>query len=384
MKIGILTQPLCTNYGGLLQNYALQQVLVKLGHDPITLDQKEKHISKSHRILSRIKAYILHCINPQKYKKQRYRLTQNEERVIRQHSVFFIEKNIRHSKKCAGTCDFLSETKRLGLEAFVVGSDQCWRPCYNLYLKDMFLGFTRTLSIKKRVAYAVSFGSDNWEYSEEQTRECAMLAKMFDAIMVREISGVELCKTFLGVEAVNVLDPTLLLNKEDYINVVNKNKIPKSKGDLFTYILDPSSEVKTFIRYVENKTGLNAFQVLPKFNEDHRTKDDVKYRINDCIYPSPLVWLRAFIDAEMTIVDSFHGMVFSILFNKPFWVIGNEERGISRFRSLLSKFGLESRLLSVNNLDAVDLNQSIEWKRVNDILQKERFVSLVRLKESLE
>ena len=86
----------------------------------------------------------------------------------------------------------------------------------------------------------------------------------------------------------------------------------------------------------------------------------------------------------MTIVDSFHGMVFSILFNKPFWVIGNEERGISRFRSLLSKFGLESRLLSVNNLDAVDLNQSIEWKRVNDILQKERFVSLVRLKESLE
>lgn len=138
------------------------------------------------------------------------------------------------------------------------------------------------------------------------------------------------------------------------------------------------------IRYVENKTGLNAFQVLPKFNEDHRTKDDVKYRINDCIYPSPLVWLRAFIDAEMTIVDSFHGMVFSILFNKPFWVIGNEERGISRFRSLLSKFGLESRLLSVNNLDAVDLNQSIEWKRVNDILQKERFDSLVRLKESLE
>ena len=86
----------------------------------------------------------------------------------------------------------------------------------------------------------------------------------------------------------------------------------------------------------------------------------------------------------MTIVDSFHGMVFSILFNKPFWVIGNEERGISRFSSLLSKFGLESRLLSVNNLDAVDLNQSIEWKRVNDILQKERFDSLVRLKESLE
>ena len=74
----------------------------------------------------------------------------------------------------------------------------------------------------------------------------------------------------------------------------------------------------------------------------------------------------------MTVVDSFHGMVFSIIFNKPFWVIGNAHRGMSRFTSLLKVFHLENRLLDASGLDDVDLSQSIDWESVNEILKEKQ------------
>ena len=77
-------------------------------------------------------------------------------------------------------------------------------------------------------------------------------------------------------------------------------------------------------------------------------------------------------DAEMTIVDSFHGMVFSIIFNKPFWVIGNPNRGMSRFTSLLKVFHLEDRLLDADQLQEVDINRPIDWSSVNAILEQKR------------
>lgn len=101
-------------------------------------------------------------------------------------------------------------------------------------------------------------------------------------------------------------------------------------------------------------------------------KEDIKRRIEDCVFPGVTAWLRAFMDAEMTIVDSFHGMVFSILFNKPFWVIGNVHRGMSRFTSLLKVFHLEDRLLDTYHLDGVDLKTPIDWEMVNAILDEQR------------
>ena len=111
---------------------------------------------------------------------------------------------------------------------------------------------------------------------------------------------------------------------------------------------------------------------MPKYQTETRTKDDVKNRIEDCVFPGVTTWLRAFMDAEMTVVDSFHGMVFSIIFNKPFWVIGNAHRGMSRFTSLLKVFHLENRLLDASGLDDVDLSQSIDWESVNEILKEKQ------------
>ena len=103
-----------------------------------------------------------------------------------------------------------------------------------------------------------------------------------------------------------------------------------------------------------------------------RFPEEYSYGEDDCIFPKVTTWLRAFMDAEMTIIDSFHRIVFSIIFNKPFWVIGNTNRGLGRFTSLLKFFHLESRLLDVDHLYENDFSQTINWKNVNSILEGKR------------
>ena len=384
MKIGILTQPLHNNYGGLLQNYALQQILLKMGHTPITIDHKAKHFPCWRVLLFNIKMYLYCFLNPKKYSRPHYVPTIKEDTIIREYIIGFIDKYISHSDKCTSTSDFIKVSQDDKIESFIVGSDQCWRPKYNNHLEDMYLSFARDLPVKKKIAYAASFGTDEWEYTEEQTLEFAKLLKCFDLVTVREYSAVNLCKTHFGVNAIHVLDPTMLLLKKDYISIIESENVPVSDGNLFNYFLDPTSKKIELVNRVAKKNNMKPFQVLPKYNQDHRTRSDVKKRIEECIYPSPVAWLRAFHDAEMTIVDSFHGMVFSIIFNKPFWVIGNKGRGLSRFISLLTDFGLDDRLLlDTDDMANVNFNKPIDWIKVNEKLIQKRNYSIGLLSKTL-
>ena len=370
MKIGILTQSLQANYGGLLQNYALQQVLLRAGHEVETIDWTPSNKSLRSR-LYRIKWTILPFLFPKKYPKLRYQPTDEERKVIQQHTNHFISTYIHHTKTIMFKDGFSRQTKVGKYDAYVVGSDQCWRPRYNAFLSSMFLDFVKEEK-PKRIAYAASFGTDQWEFTQEMTSICAPLAQKFDFVSVREDSGVKLCKEHLGVDAVHVLDPTMLLTKEDYIQLIEQEKEPKSSGTLFNYILDPDEKKAAFIQHIAEANELRSFQVLPKCQAETRTKKDVKTRIEDCVFPGVTAWLRSFMDAEMTVVDSFHGMVFSILFNKPFWVIGNAERGMSRFTSLLKTFHLGDRLLDADKLDNIDISKPIDWAVVNGILEEKR------------
>lgn len=371
MKIGILTQPLQANYGGLLQNYALQQVFLQAGHEVETIDWFYPLFKPWRVKLFKIKYAVLKVLFPQKYPKLRYQPTEEERKVIQRNTNHFISTYINHTEKVRSKEGFITKAKEGNYDAYVVGSDQCWRPRYNAFLTSMFLDFAKEEK-PKRIAYAASFGTDQWEFTQEMTSICVPLAQKFDFVSVREDSGVKLCKDHLGVDAVHVLDPTLLLTKEDYIRLIEAEKEPKAKGTLFNYILDPEAAKSAFINKVEKEKGLATFQVLPKCQAETRTKDDIKNRIEDCVFPGVTTWLRAFMDAEMTIVDSFHGMVFSIIFNKPFWVIGNVNRGMSRFTSLLKMFHLEDRLLDANQLQEVDINLPIDWSSVNVNLQQKR------------
>ncbi|MDE6807820.1 MAG: polysaccharide pyruvyl transferase family protein [Prevotella sp.] len=369
MKIGILTQPLQANYGGLLQNYALQQVLIREGHDVETIDWDS---NKSIRVqLSRLKWKILSSLFPKKYPKYSYQPTDREKAVIQQHTNHFISTYINSIGKVHAESGFAEQARKGCYDTYVVGSDQCWRPRYNTFLSSMFLDFVQDKKAR-RIAYAASFGTDQWEFTPKQTSVCTPLVRKFNLVTVREDSGVTLCKNHLGVNAIHVLDPTLLLTKEDYICLIEAEKEPRAVGSLFNYILDPDTRKSIFIQQVAKSQGLKPFQVLPKCQAENRTKEDVKNHIEDCVFPGVTSWLRAFMDAEMTIVDSFHGMVFSVIFNKPFWVIGNAARGMSRFTSLLKVFHLEDRLLDIEHLEQVDISKPVDWDRVNAILEEKR------------
>ena len=370
MKIGILTQPLHNNYGGLLQNYALQQVLKGMGHKVETLDWKYKAPGFI-QILWNLRQRLYH-LKDKSVELPHYIPSPNEMAVISCHTHHFIERFISMSPLKANSLGGFREISRTqGYEAFVVGSDQVWRPSYNPFLPAMFLSFVENDDVK-RVAYAASFGTSFWEFTPVMTEQCAKLAKKFDLITVREESGVGLCREHLGVKTTHVLDPTMLLNKEDYIRVVETEKEPVSAGSLFHYILDPFEEKKKLIESVAVKQGLELFTIMPKCQAEIRTKKDVKNRIEDCVFPSVTSWLRGFMDAKMVIVDSFHGAVFSIIFNKPFWVLSNAKRGNARFESLLGLFGLEYRMISTNSLsEDFDWNKKIDWEEVNEIRQLE-------------
>lgn len=375
MKIGILTQPLHKNYGGLLQNYALQQVLKRMGNEVVTIDHGVKPVSYIHKTVSVIKANLLNIIFPSRYKKPEYTPNAEEIAIIRQNTDYFINKYISRTKVLHSSKEFEDIAKSSKYDAYVVGSDQCWRPIYNSsFLLEMFLRFAENQSNVKRIVYAASFGTDEWEFSPEMTIKCSALTQKFNMITVREASGVELCKKYLGVEASHVLDPTMLLDKEDYIKLVENENEPQSPGNLFYYILDPSAEKKILIECIADKDGYTPFTVMPKYQAENRTKIDIKEKIEDCVFPSVTSWLRAFMDAEMVIVDSFHGVVFSIIFNKPFWVIANSKRGNARFESLLGLYGLKDRMITPG--DAFDWNKTIDWKRVNKIREREKVRSL--------
>lgn len=382
MKIGILTQPLLNNYGGLLQNFALQQVLMGMGHEVETVDWHPVKPGKLHSQLSLLRAWLFR----KKYKnreKPRYQLTSAESALIGKNTRNFVECyiNVCHMKANKAD-DFYAIDKMNNYQAYVVGSDQVWRPRYNSsMIPAMFLHFVERNNVK-RVAYAASFGTSAWEFSPQMTVKCACLAKRFDLITVREKSGVTLCREHLGVDAAtHVLDPTMLLNREDYEKVVLAEKEPKSAGTLFHYILDPSEEKRSLIEQLAIEMSLKPFTIMPKCQLENRTKWDVKHRIEDCVFPSVTSWLRGFMDAEMVVVDSFHGAVFSIIFNKPFWVIGNKKRGNARFESLLGMFGLEDRMIEPGQ--KVGWNAPIDWERVNEIREKEKERCVELLKQGL-
>lgn len=381
MKIGILTQPLQNNYGGLLQNYALQKVLVGIGHEVETIDWQPIKESAIKEWLYYRKMLFLSYIKMNTQRPQ-YQLTDSEAAIIGQNTCHFVEKFINVCpQKARKPEEFTDIDDRYSYDAYIVGSDQVWRPRYNGAMTSaMFLDFVKHRDVK-RIAYAASFGTSEWEFTSSMTEICAQLAQKFDLVTVREKSGVDLCRENFGVKAQHVLDPTLLLCKEDYERLVKEEKEPSSEGSLFHYILDPSEEKKAFIENVARDQGLKPFTIMPKCQVENRTRKDVKKHIEDCVFPPVTSWLRGFMDARMVIVDSFHGAVFSIIFNKPFWVLGNKERGNTRFESLLALFDLEDRMITIE--DNMDWNRTIDWDRINEKIKFEQNRCLDLLKTEL-
>lgn len=382
MKIGILTQPLVNNYGGLLQAWALQKVLMRLGHETIIIDRHHIRLNdyKLPRRIAIILKTKLYCLIGRE--ERGLKLSDAQALTIRKNLIAFI------NRRYAGVSIPLYTEKTFRqyifqnqFDGYVVGSDQVWRPRYSPSIGNYFLDFLPEDSKAKKVAYAASFGVDNWEYTDAQTSLLKPLAQKFDLITVRESSGVELLQNHFGCKATHVLDPTMLLDRDDYRTLIQNPVVPveRSSGNLFCYVLDNNTDLDALISRVQQKTGLKAFFCTSTHKP--KTKDDLRH-IDDCIIPPIEQWIKSFDDAEMVLTDSFHGTVFAIIFNKPFWVVANEDRGAARFSSLLSLFKLEDRF--VTDAKNVDWTKPIDWAKVNKLRQQFSIKSSNMLKSTLQ
>lgn len=380
MKIGILTLPLHTNYGGILQAYALQIVLQRIGHEVIVLNRVNGRGDHNAIIdfVVRVEQGIIRLFEflfPQLFKN----LTRKEKRYIRKEINLFIAKYIRLSTPLETTKSIYTCIKKNKVDAIIVGSDQCWRPRYVPNIFNYYLDFASSMSIG-RFAYAASFGVDEWEYTVNETEKCSKLVQLFEAVSVREHSGIALCRKYLGSNADHVLDPTLLLSANDYKKLLSDREIDYNAQKLFCYVLDKDEEKAKVINNVSQCFELTPVYCKPKY--DSTKHNYLRYR-EECVLPSVEEWIKHFFEADMVVCDSFHGCVFSILFNKPFWVILNIKRGRSRFESLLSTFDLKDRIITPDDISKLKERPEINWDKVNMILKEKREKSYLFLANAL-
>lgn len=336
--VAIITQPLDKNYGCLLQNWALQQVIKKMGYEVLTFDQHIDYIPPRIRIKAFLKGLI----------------------IREKKNVFecFINHNLRKTRKAYDFNDFKKFDRKITPYAYIVGSDQVWRPHYNRLLDASFLMFCQN---RKKIAYAASFGSDEWEFDCLQRKKYTVALKQFFKVGVRERSAVDLCRNNFGVNAMLVLDPTLLLAAHEYEPITEK--IYK-RNYIFSYILDSNKWKSDIVKFICSNQQCDELAGMY----------DIDGTINERL--SVGQWIAYLKEATFVVCDSFHAIAFSILMHRPFLVLGNSRRGNTRFISILNMFGLEDRLLMENENLNLEKYTEINWNDVDKRISQLRKESL--------
>jgi len=334
-NVAILTLPLHYNYGGVLQAYALQTVIDSLGYNAVILSFNKNTI------------------------KERLKKNQHffdfERKLIKKEYVKEDELN--------NYCNTLS--------FMIVGSDQVW----NTYFDSVFFYFLDFLENKttKRIAYAASFSTDKIGMHGENLIKLKKLCKAFHSISVREMSGIKLTEQ-LGCQAELALDPTLLLNKDDWEKVIKQFPLKEKSNDfIFYYMLDFKNKYNLeILDYYTNKFGIRSQGVKLVKNKI------LKRFISPTIVPDWIDYIRS---SKFVVTDSFHGVLFSIIFNRPFVVVPNNGGGNTRIESILSLLGLENCYLK--SKDDITIEKIYDWENVNSQLKILNDKSLLYLKRSL-
>lgn len=362
-KVYILTHPLTGNYGGLLQAFASYTVLNNLGCNAYIYRYKPDD-------------FPVKSFSWLKYYGSLLKLILGKKGSL-------VWRRLYIANKFAGRMKFVRETQVELTDddiRYYVGSDQVWRATYCRKMRSpeyYFLNFATVTQRCNSIAYAASFGVDEWEGNEDETAACTKLVQEFKAVSVREDSGVGICKNVFGVDAVQMPDPTLLLERGEYENIINQGKTRTNKSPwLSTYVLDESPEIVRLLHDCADGMKLNQQALLPN-------RGAAKWQ--DRMALTVPQWLKYIRDSEYFITDSFHGCVFAIIFNKPFVCLGNKSRGNARFESLLKTFGLSDRLLTNPTPDELQrvIETPIDWVCVNEAQASERERGRVFLMEHL-
>ncbi len=366
MNAAIITLNDHKNYGNRLQNYALQTFLNKhFGETATIWWEAYKYLPASGNPLA-VKNIIKYIVN---WRKQRDDLGKCFlRRGIREYNIKkFSDQFISIQYDCC-----LKEGLRNRSNCFIVGSDQVWNPLFwrniDEYSNAYFLKFADE---NKRIAYAASFG-----ISELPCKYNDLFKRGLDGIpyiSVREQAGAEIVKKLTGREVPVLVDPTLLIDAEEWRALKMQPEWYRGEKYILTYFL---GNVPPMIKKLAKEYDLKIYNLM-----DKECLDLYVSRVEEFLY---------LIDnAELVCTDSFHACVFSILFNTPFVVVSRQQKGVadmtSRLDTLMKLFGYQERYVGFEN-ENIDFTKllNMDFKHVKDIQRIERKRSLAFLKEALK
>lgn len=360
-KIGIITLNGYKNYGNRLQNYALQEVIKSLGFEveTIIIEQGNNDSKYSKQLLTILNKNLIKrlgrkILNIKNKKSIEIRTTKFKE---------FSKKYITETKYNITDVNLPKENLS-EYDNFVVGSDQVWNP---FYIKNSSLYFLSFAPIEKRIAYAASFGIPSIP-NEFKKRYEKYVAEM-KYISVREEQGADIIKEMTGRDVQILLDPTMLLHRDQWISIAKVSSNKPKTSYLLTYFLgDISNSTKANIKKIAKDKKLQIIDLANLKDIRHYTAD-------------PSEFIDYINSATLFCTDSFHGVVFSILFEKPFIAFKRGKMN-SRIDTLLSKFNLEDR--KWENIRVIPNIYDIDYTHVIKILETERNNAYDYLKSAFE
>lgn len=334
MKIGILTHPLGHNYGGILQAYALKSKLEHKGHQVVLIDRREEE--------PKHKLYIKRILRALRIPKFYSYYKTNK------HLLSFVKKHFTKTRPTYNNKEIKTEIVKQKIDLIIIGSDQVWRSDFCLkYGYDYWGDLQAKTKTPRLCSYAASLAHDNWTYNKEQTEIIKKLISKFDRISVREQNAIKQLKDNLAVNAEWLIDPTLLYDRDFYDKIISGKLIEESY--IFVYWLgDRSLILPTIEKYSKE------YKIVELNLRDINEKESIGE------------WLSYIKYADRIITDSFHGIVFSIIFRKQFFAHKNISGGYSRISSLFELLNIKEKLENPE----LNLDYDVIGPRICD-LQKE-------------
>ena len=334
--VGIIGWWFASNYGSSLTYYALAKILEDTGRKPIFI-----HVPK---------------------------LDGTPWDRDAQQTIKFIEKRFRVAKY--RDMAHIHEVNNF-CDAFMLGSDQMWTPlATNLVGYTFFLDFADLN--KKKIALSTSFGQDTFEADENICATAGDFLRRFDAISVREYSGVDICKNKFGVDAQQIIDPVFLCTEKQYDELVSEVSLELPKKYLLSYILDPSAEKEEAVKKIAKKEKLEIISIMSMRDYD---KNASNWHVGKIVpKPSTEEFLHYVKNCSYLVTDSHHGACMGIIYKRPYAAITNASRGVTRFETVAKAFGLESRVL-YHPLDALEndeIHKHIDYDKVFEKIEAEK------------
>lgn len=368
MKVELVTLHRVRNFGSLLQTYATQTVVEKMGAEVEVCDYVPQGLTVSHGVFG-----IKRTGNPIK---DFARLGVAAVTFsIQQSMVSRFLKGYIHLSECRYQCYAQLKAQPPAADIYLSGSDQIWNTQNDNLPEDIrgyYLDFGSDSC--KRIAYASSFGKT--EFAQEEANEVKKYLERFEAISVREDTAVTMAQK-LGMESVcHVLDPTFLLRPSEWREFLAKSpkKEKRKEPYIFVYNLNRNLPLERLANRYSKQTG---WQII-NFADTLQIMKGAKNKF----FNDPFDFVGLISGAQMVITDSFHETAFSINFERQF-VAFRAPRFNSRLESILRLTGLEERLLPADvDVDQIQL-QPIDYKIVTAIIEKQRDKSFAFLKEAL-